>query len=341
MRSGRADPSTASPGETRVPLSPESISTDDIIERMRRSPSPRSGRSVSVSQPPGVGDGDEHRRVLELGTHGERRRVVGSLRMLDGVRARLPGREHDVVGLGLRDRCLLEPHAEGVAHEVERPGSLGKSRSSGFGATARSRTASTAMSSRRPPSRPRPRGRDPRAAPGPPGASSTARRRRSRPSSIDSVRALDEAVRVEDDGRADRKLDRLLAVAGLVPVPSGRPRPPSTYRAPVRRTRRAAAVAGGREPADAGVRIEHGVEDGRERGLGDLLGQPVEAGDRGRRLHLVERERAQCVAELGHRGRGLDALADDVAHGEPQPAGGEEMASNQSPPTSTSSVPGR
>ena len=77
-------------------------------------------------------------------------------------------------------------------------------------------------------------------------------------------------------------------------------------------------MTGGRVPADPGVSVDDGVDDGRESRLHDLLGEAVEAGERGRRLHPVERERSQAVPELPHgRGR-LHALADDVAHHEPE-----------------------
>ncbi len=75
-------------------------------------------------------------------------------------------------------------------------------------------------------------------------------------------------------------------------------------------------MAGRRVPADPSVPVDDDVDHRRERRLHDLLGEAIESRERGRRLHPVERERAQPVPELPHgRGR-LHALADDVAHDE-------------------------
>ena len=90
--------------------------------------------------------------------------------------------------------------------------------------------------------------------------------------------SLDEPVRVENEDRADRQLDRLLTVFRLDPRAQ---REPSSrleqLDSPVWVRDDGGRMTGAREPADARSRIQDDVGEGRERGIERILGESVEA----------------------------------------------------------------
>ena len=77
-------------------------------------------------------------------------------------------------------------------------------------------------------------------------------------------------------------------------------------------------MARGRRTAHSGLRIEHEIGDGRERGVERGLGEPIQAGERGRGLERLDGEGAYRVSELRHARRSLYALSDHVADDEGQ-----------------------
>ena len=221
-----------------------SMSTDDIAAWISWSPRPRSalvGRRRPAAR---VLDRDPHAAVRQLGMDLDvaprraRVRARSSSRTPPTSRGRRRGRR---------------PARSGVPWSQTRTASrtrssestsLGMRRWSGRGATASRRTASSAMSSPRS-SLPTMRSRMcSTSCSGSRGPARAASRRRSNPSSIGRAAALDQAVGVEEQHRADRQLDDVLGVrrVGAGARAAARGRPPAARR--VRPdTRRAAAGA--------------------------------------------------------------------------------------------------
>ena len=304
----------------RRPLSVLAMSSDEDSASMSRRPSPRSSRSVEAPSAR-VPDDDAYTRVLERRVDVTTSSSVHGV--LDGVRARFPGREHDVLGVAPLERQRLEPRPHGVADELHRAdtGRETRARAGAARRAARGRRCS-AMSSPR--------------APLPTTCSRTCSRRRSgsfgpprqrrrssaRPSSIDRPRrstrpsvyrttTLRRAARSSPAGTSgDPGSER--QAAGARGARRGRPG-----------MRRAAA---GDPPTTCGRRPSPGSRTSTRRSRTRCRARRPRADqprERGRRLQPLDGERAYRVSQLPHaRGR-LDPLSDDVADDETELAVGK------------------
>ena len=236
--------------------------------------------------------------------------------MLDGVGARLPRREDDVLDFrALELDTARATRASRRARASMEPRSAGSRSSSGRGATGSMRAARSAMSS-------------PRSSVSDDVLEDVLEQpvwvlRRCCHGVLQSLAAPRRSIgRDARSGRPCRGRRRFPAGAraspagtsARMPVPSGRPRAysisstrPSGY-----------ATTGGGWPADdrrqtpvSGSSAE--IRERREGRVEHLVGEPVEPYEHGRRLQSVDREGADRVAQLRHARGCLDALPDDVA----------------------------